>query len=302
MSQINRASVRSSMDAHLNSLYYKAEHYFFEAINSRSCLFGSDSAAYGTEIQDPALNILFIREAVPSLEQILDEGSAFFKTTGISWCVEIPLHLCGEDWLKELANFGFKPTEVAVAMVLPLKKSSVHQGILDIKPMNNRLDEWMIPLIAYPSTTIAINKEYKNRHEIALRRNRALFHFSLFENSEAISSLTLSLNEGLARIDDVATVPEFQGRGYATKLMKYALHTAAKKGASACFLEASQKGLSIYQNMNFDAYLKIRYSSGYLDHIPQSSELYLMHKSIMNPPFSLLYRRCSDLPSLNGFA
>jgi GNAT superfamily N-acetyltransferase len=240
------------MDARLNSLFYKAEHYFFEAISSRFCSFGSHSAAYGTEIQDPGLNILFIREAVPSLEQIIVEGSAFFKTAEISWYVEIPLHLCSEAWLKELAKYGFHPTEVTVAMALPLKMSSdLHQEISEIKPMNNRLDEWAMPLIAFPSTTIAVNKEYKNRHERALMRNKALFHFSLFENSEVISSLTLSLNEGLARIDDVATKPGFQGKGYATKLIKYALHTAAKKGASFCFLEASQKGLSIYQNMNF---------------------------------------------------
>lgn len=240
------------MHAHVNTLYYEAEHYFFEAINSKSCIFDSHSAAYSTEIYDPALNILFIRKHVPSLEEILAQASTFFKAVKLPWCIEMPMDLCSEAWVKILAKDGFRPTETAVAMAMPLAiEEHADQRDFDIRAMNDALDQWMEPLIAYPATTAEINKQYKERHVKALQRGKALLHFSLFKHGQVISSLTLSLNNKSARIDDVATMPEFQGQGNASKLMKFALHKAAKMGANYCFLEASQQGLSIYKNLDF---------------------------------------------------
>lgn len=240
------------MDARVNDLFFEAEHYFFDAINSNSCSFGSHCTAYSTEIYDPALNILFIRKHVPSIEDVLARASIFFKITGQPWCIEIPASLCSQAWLNILSNYGFRPTETAVAMALPLAiEEHAYQDSSDIRAMNDALDQWMEPLIAYPSTTTEINKQYKERHVKALERGKALLHFSLFEHEHVISSLTLSLNKKSARIDDVATMPEFQGQGNASKLMKYALHKAAKMGANYCFLEASQQGLLIYKNLGF---------------------------------------------------
>jgi len=58
---------------------------------------------------------------------------------------------------------------------------------------------------------------------------------------------------GFARNGDVATLPDYQGKGYATKLMKYGIRLAFDKGARVCFLEASPKGLSIYRKLGFVA-------------------------------------------------
>jgi GNAT superfamily N-acetyltransferase len=162
------------------------------------------------------------------------------------------MNLCTEVWLKILAKNGFQPTETSVAMAKPLAiEKTASQDILDIRTMNDALDQWMGPLIAYPATTAEINRQYKNRHAKALQRGKNLLHFSLFEHGQVISSLTLSLNKKLARIDDVATVPKFQKQGNASKLMKYALREAATLGANYCFLEASQQGLSIYKKLSF---------------------------------------------------
>lgn len=240
------------MNKNLKDLFYKAEHYFFEAISKRFCSFDDYATAYYTAIKDEPNNILFIRNTMPSLPQLLDKASAFFKSDDAHWSVEIPQHLCSETYIKELANYGFHPTEIAVAMALSLDINTLSkQSILDIRPMNHLLDEWVIPLIAYPSTTVEINKEYQARHEHALKCGYAFNHFSLYEESQVISSLTISINQELARIDDVATLPEFQGKGFATKLMKYALNYAAENGAKYCFLEASQMGLSIYKKIGF---------------------------------------------------
>lgn len=239
------------MDSLMNKLFYEAEHYFFRAINSRSRSFDSHCTAYSTEIYDPNLNILFIRNHVGSLKIILDKAATFFESTKHPWCIEIPSHLCSEIWLDILANYGFHPHETAVAMALPLAHEQAYSQYGDIRAMSDALDTWIAPLIAYPSTTAQINKDYKDRHVKALHNGNTLLHYSLFKQDQVISSLTLSLHNGLARIDDVATLPELQGQGFATKLMKYALQIAAQMGANYCFLEASQKGLSIYKNLNF---------------------------------------------------
>ena len=62
-----------------------------------------------------------------------------------------------------------------------------------------------------------------------------------------------------ARIDDVSTLPELQGFGYATSLIKYSLIEAKKLGVKYCFLESSASGFSIYQNLGFRFCLKIRF-------------------------------------------
>lgn len=117
--------------------------------------------------------------------------------------------------------------------------------------MDANLGQWAIPLRAFPATSDEVNLQYGKSHEPALKRKRHLNHLSLFDRTEIISSLTLSWNNDWARIDDVATLPEYQGKGYATKLMKYGLRLAFEKGARVCFLEASPKGLSIYKKLGF---------------------------------------------------
>ena len=93
--------------------------------------------------------------------------------------------------------------------------------------------------------------KYADTHKLALTKNSKLHHFSLYREEKPIASITLSLNNAIARIDDVGTLPEFQGKGYATRLMNYALSKAKELGATYCFLEASDSGLLIYQKLGF---------------------------------------------------
>ena len=91
---------------------------------------------------------------------------------------------------------------------------------------------------------------------MALDQGHALNHFSLFVGHEAVSSITLSIHDGLARIDDLGTSSDFQGRGFATHLMKYVLLKAIELGATKCFLEASVEGLSLYKKLGFKPLFK----------------------------------------------
>ena len=55
---------------------------------------------------------------------------------------------------------------------------------------------------------------------------------------------------------DVGTLLEFQGKGYASALMTYALSEANRLGASHAFLESSDSGLGVYQKFGFEPLFK----------------------------------------------
>lgn len=63
-------------------------------------------------------------------------------------------------------------------------------------------------------------------------------------------------DNAIARIDDLGTLPEFQGKGYATHLMRYVLLETKKLGARHCFLESSDSGLGVYQKLGFETLFK----------------------------------------------
>lgn len=97
---------------------------------------------------------------------------------------------------------------------------------------------------------------YAATHESALKKNVNLRHFSLYKQEKPIASITLSMHLAIARIDDVGTLPELQGKGYATHLMRYVLSEAKKLGACHCFLESSDLGLGVYQKLGFETLFK----------------------------------------------
>ena len=148
-----------------------------------------------------------------------------------------------------------------VSMVVDLDKFSFDQtASFDDKTMikanDDQLNDWMMPLIGAFESTFEICSIYAKVHESALKKNINLRHFSLYKQEKPIASITLSVNGTIARIDDVGTLPEFQGKGYATSLMKHVLSLAKTLGANYCFLEASASGLSIYQKLGFEELFK----------------------------------------------
>ena len=100
-------------------------------------------------------------------------------------------------------------------------------------------------------STIEIIDSYRKRHEIASQSGAKLYHFSGFIKNDPVCSLSLSLCGHNVRIDDLATTPAYQRKGYATQLVHAAIDFAKTLNASKCFLEASADGLSLYQKIGF---------------------------------------------------
>jgi len=234
------------------ALFNRSEDYFSTSIARRIRDFDGVASAYSSDVKGEPQNALVIRTKAPSLKELLKEAGDFFALTDTPWCIAMRAILVNQEVENVLNDYGFNPADVSVAMVLELDKMPfVESNDALVKNMDTNLVQWAIPLRAYPQTSDEINLQYGKSHELALNNKRNVTHLSLFDHHEIISSLTLSWNDTWARIDDVATLPDYQGKGYATKLMKYGIRLAFEKGAGVCFLEASPKGISIYRKLGF---------------------------------------------------
>lgn len=241
--------------------FRQAEDYFFKGISIKHLDIASEAVAYMTGVQVADLNLVYIYNQVTALEKILNQSKDFYDQDKLPFIVLIPEDYCSMEIEKIFKTLGYERKETSVAMTLQLNDFIVKNQMnldesMEIKQNNNHLDQWMVPLISAFGSTFNVTEQYAKTHEQALKENIRLQHFSLYQNNKPIASMTLSLNNKIARIDDVGTLPEFQGRGYATKLMQYALLEAKKLGATDCFLEASESGLSIYQQLGFKPIFK----------------------------------------------
>ncbi len=241
--------------------FRQAENYFFKNISCKLLEIDSNAIAYMTGVQVADLNLVYIDKRVTSLEKILNQAKIFYDQDKLPFIILIPEEYCSTVIEKTFKNLGYERKETSVAMALSLnnlvlKNQNGLNEKIEIKENNNHLEQWLVPLISAFGSTFNITEQYAKTHEQALKKNIKLHHFSLYQNNKPIASMTLSLNNKMARIDDVGTLPEFQGRGYATKLMQHALLEAKKLGATDCFLEASESGLSIYQQLGFKPLFK----------------------------------------------
>ncbi|MCP5369572.1 MAG: GNAT family N-acetyltransferase [Rickettsiaceae bacterium] len=244
----------------LMDLYRQAEDYFFRGISSKCLDLDNDAHSYMTGGAE--LNFIYITRHTNALDKILTEGKQFFDQENLSFDVIIPQELCAPQMADVLNAMGYTQKSKSVSMVVGLDRFATDQtGSFDsettIKSNDNQLNDWMMPLIGAFESTIEICKVYAARHESALKKNINLRHFSLYKQKQPIASITLSMCDNtIARIDDVGTLPAFQGKGYATRLMRYVLSEAKRLGARYCFLESSDSGLGVYQKLGFETLFK----------------------------------------------
>ena len=240
----------------LIELYAQAEDYFFNNISEKVLNIDDDASCYMTGVPVADLNILYIKKQPKSLDKILSSAKIFYDQANLGFIIIIPEDFCSDEVNDIFKIADYSHTDISVAMAFDLQNFIINYetSFADdtlIKANDNKLDDWMLPMIAFSATDGELISKYADTHKLALTKKAKFYHFSLYKEEIPISSITLSLNENIARVDDVATLPEFQGKGYATFLMNYALSEAKKLGANHCFLEASESGLSIYQKIGF---------------------------------------------------
>lgn len=245
----------------LMNLYREAEDYFFKGICLKYLDINDTAKAYMTGIPISDLNIAYITKKTNDLQVILNQIQLFFKKRNLSFIIISPEELCTSNVESLLSKMSYMQTGKSSSMMIDLKNFiTVESRFLDneivIKKNDLHLNEWMLPLLGAFESTMDNISMYADTHKLAIAKGTNLHHFSLYMKEKPVTSITLSIHNAIGRIDDVGTLPEFQGRGYATHLIIYALCEAQKLGVNYCFLESSISGLDIYQKIGFEQLFK----------------------------------------------
>ncbi|HGN1705106.1 TPA: GNAT family N-acetyltransferase [Providencia rettgeri] len=245
------------------SLFYQQERHFWSAICLDTVHIDSHTVAYFSELPLPIFNFIYLHQGASITS--FEKAERLFKQQAKPYVLVIheqTLH----QFESEITQRGLIVDGESTAMVLPQKVLSQYSTApqletnYQIKLCNEQLSDWAQPLVtAFPvdaegeeddSTVI---DEYIRFHQRALDKQTCMMHFVLYAEQQPVSTLTLTLDNKTARLDDIGTDIQFQGKGFATQLIKHALSICNQHGVEQCVLEASSDGLSIYQKLGFEA-------------------------------------------------
>ncbi len=218
------------------------------------------TTAYLSGIDCESDNPIYIRKNVEAIDEVLHRCQTFYKANNSLWILIVTEQFISNDLENSLKKICFSLSGKSVAMFVKLNKKSQPDipHNMSIYSVNDKLEQWLKPLIGAFNLAYKVMRQYADVHERALRNKANFHHFTLFKDDVPISSLTLSLQANIARIHDVGTLPLCQKKGYATHLVKYALNEAINMGANYCFLEV---GISLYHKLGFKPLFKnIAYS------------------------------------------
>ena len=240
--------------------FHKAESNFFSMVSFSKIDYG-DLVSYATGVQASGLNPAYIYRVDEKLSEHIRSCQIFYDQKKLPWTLAIPDYLYNDSVEVLFSKHLLQPLWEEVAMMILINNSTIpmNNSPLSVKEMKGDLHIWSIPLIHGFESTPEVTNVYTKRHELASETKASIHHFSGFINDVVVCSMTLSICDDIARIDDVATIPEFQKKGYATKLMFEALSVANQLNIKKCFLGASQDGLSIYKKIGFKELFINRY-------------------------------------------
>lgn len=240
--------------------FYQQEQHFWSAICQETMQFGQATTAYFSELPIPAFSFIYLHANA----KLSDFVAANHQFTIKNKPYLLVVH---ENTLQQvmplITEHRYQSDGETTAMILAkadiIKNadSTIPEGYT-IMQCNQNLTDWAQPLIsAFGSQDndeeedLTVINEYIRYHQRALDRNTQLEHYVLLKDAQPVCSLTLTVNGKMARLDDIGTETQYQRKGLATHLIKYALNECKNKGIESCFLEASSDGLSIYKKLGF---------------------------------------------------
>ncbi len=83
-------------------------------------------------------------------------------------------------------------------------------------------------------------------------------HFVADRGGEAVATTSVLVENGLAGVYMVATLPQARGRGIGAAVTREAMRFARDRGAKAAALQSSDLGLGVYRNLGFVEYCNLR--------------------------------------------
>lgn len=241
------------MNNDLIHLFYQSEDFFYRAI-SRECLDFEDHASfYITGLRSEYLNPFTLRKNVPTFKNILIECANFAQNLNINWIITISEYVTDKNLEFTLNQMSFTLDSKTTAMFIDLNQyDNIFENQHSILNMNDNLNDWIKPLSNAFESNFEQTSLYKQTRHKALKNKTNFYHFTLYDDSIPIASLTLSINNNIARIDNVGTHPEYQSQGYAKSLIYFTLNEAKQLNVTHCFLDALPESAPLYERIGFN--------------------------------------------------
>ena len=240
--------------------YRTTERHFWRSIAQDVITVSDRAECYLTPLPVPVFNYIYLQAGADNNEFSLAQQP--FMPHHKPHCL-VAEKSAAEALHPQIMAAGYEADGETSAMHLSVDEwlpSSVLPAGCEIREVNEQLSLWAEPLeAAFPAgendgedaPDFSIVSDYISYHQRAMANGAELHHAVLLCQGKPVSCITLSLSEYGARIDDLGTVPAYQGNGYATLLLDYALTLCRKRCIGDCYLEASSEGLSLYQKLGF---------------------------------------------------
>lgn len=239
--------------------YRATERHFWRSIAQDITTVSDRAECYLTPLPVPVFNYIYLQAGADNDDFSLAQQS--FAAHHKPHCL-VAEKSAAEALHPQIMAAGYEADGETSAMHLSVDEwqpSSVLSAGCEIREVNDQLSLWAEPLeAAFPAgeddeevPDFSIVSDYISYHQRAMANGTELHHAVLLCQGKPVSCITLSLSEYGARIDDLGTVPAYQGNGYATLLLDYALTLCRTRGIRDCYLEASSEGLSLYQKLGF---------------------------------------------------
>jgi ribosomal protein S18 acetylase RimI-like enzyme len=123
----------------------------------------------------------------------------------------------------------------------------------------NELTPWIQVFVRAFSRPEAEGKVWRDAYALCGFGDAAAWtHFVAFLDGEAVATTSILLDDGLAGIYFVATLPEARGRGIGAAVTRAAMQFARDRGATQAALQASELGYGVYRSLGFVEHCQLR--------------------------------------------
>lgn len=198
-------------------------------------------------VVDTRKNATFSAELIQTMHH-------FFSPYQVPWGWLVVADVEQED----IKAFGFDLAFQSPGMYFDLNNALSEAQIeaICIQEENNDLKEWIKPLQeAFPNKD---NCEVYRRlnADLLSKGEKKLRHFTAYCEHEAAVSGTLFFSNQAVAVHNMAARPQFRKRGIGMALLAHMMAEASRQGYRHCFLDASDAGLNLYNQVGFKTYCK----------------------------------------------
>lgn len=219
----------------------------------------SDNDSYGfvSGINSPFMNLLILKnQDINDFDSMLIQASNFFKKNNTKWGINIVKDKFASDLIVKLENKGFEKLIKQYEMHAEIDSLSNQKTKHNIIPVSNieMFHTWItIDANAFGIPEENAQKYMKIMQNLFAHSPKCPKHFILYDqingSNTAVSAATLSIFGDVARIDNIATMKKYQGKGYGSEIIQYCINQARLLGAKKMFFESSEDGLSAFYFM-----------------------------------------------------